>query len=94
MYKANVRAVLYNSETWSVWAEDLRRLRIFENRCLRSIAGDGWSERIRSATVMKRVLCEVSDGTIKECNERHQLRWLSHVLRILIHRLPRKALLS
>ena len=75
VYKASVRAVLlYSSETWSLRAEDLRRLQVFENRCLRTIAGIGWNKRLRNAVVVKRALEDLSDGTIKECIERHQLQ--------------------
>ena len=89
LYRATVRAVLlYGSETWSVRVEDLRRLQVFDNRCLRTIA------RIRNQVIRKRVLGEGYDGTIRECIERHQLRWLGHVLRMPTHRLPHKALFA
>ena len=95
VYRATVRAVLlYGSETWSVRAEDVRRLQVFDNRCLRTIAHVGWSQRIRNEVIRKRVLGDNFDSTIKECIERNQLRWLGHVLRMPSHRLPNKALFA
>ena len=72
--------------------EDLRRLQVFDNRCLRTIARVGWCRRIRNEVIRKRVLGEGYDGTIREYIERHQLRWLGHVLRMPSHRLPHKTL--
>ena len=52
VYKTTVRAVLlYGSETWPLRVEDQRRLEVFDNRCLRSIAGVGWCQRLRNVTV-------------------------------------------
>ena len=31
--------LLHRSETWAVWVADIRRLSVFNNRCLRSISG-------------------------------------------------------
>ncbi|KER25325.1 hypothetical protein T265_07200 [Opisthorchis viverrini] len=42
VYQATVRAVLlYGCETWPIRAADLRRLQVFDNRCLRTIARVG-----------------------------------------------------
>jgi hypothetical protein len=95
VYQATVRAVLlYGSETWPVRTEDLRRLQVFENRCLRTIAGVGWRQRIRNELIRKRIF-GCTDGTsIVECIEHHKLRWLGHVLRMPSHRLPKRTLFS
>ena len=46
-YKTTVWAVLlYGNETWPLRV-DLKRLEVFDHRCLRSIAGVGWCQRIR-----------------------------------------------
>ena len=95
VYNATVRAVLlYSTETWPIRAQDLRRLQVFDNRCLRTIARIGWSRRIRNEVIRKQVLGDTFGRTIKECIERNQLRWLSHVLRMPDHRLPNKTLFS
>ncbi|TNN10595.1 endonuclease-reverse transcriptase, partial [Schistosoma japonicum] len=39
VYRAAVRSVLlYGSETWPLRVEDIRRLLVFDHKCLRSIA--------------------------------------------------------
>ncbi|KER33519.1 hypothetical protein T265_00633 [Opisthorchis viverrini] len=41
VYQTTVRAVLlYGCETWPIRAAELRRLQVFDNRCLRTIARD------------------------------------------------------
>ncbi|KER32996.1 hypothetical protein T265_01083 [Opisthorchis viverrini] len=46
VYQATVRAVLLcGCETWPVRAVELRRLQVFDNRCLRTIACMGWGPR-------------------------------------------------
>ncbi|KAG5454925.1 hypothetical protein CSKR_105867 [Clonorchis sinensis] len=46
VHQATVRAVcLYGCETWPVPEAELRRLQVFDNRCLRTIARVGWCRR-------------------------------------------------
>ncbi|VDP74320.1 unnamed protein product, partial [Schistosoma curassoni] len=46
VYCAAVRSVLpYGSETWPVGVEDIRRLLVFDHRCLRNIARISWDHR-------------------------------------------------
>ncbi|KER28461.1 hypothetical protein T265_04689 [Opisthorchis viverrini] len=50
VYNAAVRSILlYGSETWPLRAEDVKRLSVFDHRCLRSIARIWWEHRIRTA---------------------------------------------
>ena len=47
VYSAVVRSVLlHGSETWPLKAEDVRRLSVFDHRCLRSIGKICWEHRI------------------------------------------------
>ncbi|CAH8481648.1 unnamed protein product [Schistosoma intercalatum] len=94
VYCAAVRSVLlYGSETWPVRVEDIRRLLVFDHRCLRNIARISWNHRVSNAVVRKRVLGK--DGkSIDDVVKLHQLRWLGHVLRMPNDRLPRRAMLS
>ncbi|KER23578.1 hypothetical protein T265_08570 [Opisthorchis viverrini] len=47
VHQATVRAVLlYGRETWPLWNDDMRQLQVFEHRCLRSVTGFGWRQRI------------------------------------------------
>jgi hypothetical protein len=95
VYNATVRAVLlYGSETWPIRKDDLRRLQVFDNRCLRTIAGVGWRQRIRNEVVRKRVFGNTAGNSIEECIQKNRLRWLGHVLRMPNNRLPRKVLFS
>jgi len=95
VYGTTVRAVLlYGSETWSLRAEDLRRLRVFDNRCLRAIAGVGWRQRVRNEAVRKLVFGRAEGTSIDECIQHNRLRWLGHVLRMPSHRLPKKVMFS
>jgi hypothetical protein len=95
VYQTTVRAVLlYGCETWPLRAEDLRRLQVFDHRCLRTIAGIGWRQRIRNEVVRKRVFGEAVGTSLVECIQHYKLRWLGHVLRMPSYRLPRRALFS
>ena len=87
VYKTTIRAVLlYGSETWPLRVEDLRRLQVFDNRC---IAGVGWCQRIRNETVRKRVFGHVEGTSIGDCIQHNKLRWFGHVLHM-----PKKILFS
>ena len=95
VYQATVRAVLlYGSETWTTRVQDLRRLRVFDNRCLRTIAGIGWNERIRNTDVHRLIFGSTMKHSLEGTIRRSQLRWLGHVLRMSDHRLPKRALFS
>jgi hypothetical protein len=94
VYRTTVRAVLlYGCETWPLRAEDLKRLQTFDHRCLRSIAGVNWQQRVRNEVVRKRVLGNESNS-LEQQLKLIKLRWLGHVLRMSDHRLPRKVLFS
>jgi hypothetical protein len=95
VYQATVRAVLlYGSETWPLRVEDLRRLQVFDHRCLRTVAGVGWRQRIRNEVIRKRVFGCAAGTSVAENIQHSKLRWLGHVLRMPNHRLPRRVLLS
>ncbi|KER34118.1 hypothetical protein T265_12417 [Opisthorchis viverrini] len=47
VYLATVRAVLLcGCKTWPLRTDDVRRLQVFNHRCLRSVAGFGWRQRV------------------------------------------------
>jgi hypothetical protein len=92
IYRATVRAILlYGCETWPLRAEDVRRLSVFEHRCLRSIARIWWQQRASNYTVRQKVLGSDSP-TLGETISLHRLRWLGHVLRMPAQRLPYRVL--
>ena len=81
LYKTTVRVLLlYGSETWPLRVKDLRRLQVFDNRFLSSIAGVGWCQRIRNETVRNRVFGHVEGTLIGDCIQHNKLRCLGHVL--------------
>ncbi|VDP60540.1 unnamed protein product [Schistosoma curassoni] len=90
VYSDPVRSVLlYGCEIWPVRVEDIRRLLVFDHRCLRSVARISSDHRASNAVVRKRVLGK--DGkSIDELANLRQLRWLRYVLRMPNHRLPRR----
>ncbi|KAG5454328.1 hypothetical protein CSKR_109219 [Clonorchis sinensis] len=95
VYNAAVRSVLlYGSETWPLRAEDVKRLSVFDHRCLRSIARIWWEHRISNAEVRRMVFGRNNSPSIDELITLHRLRWLGHVLRMPVDRLPRRVLFA
>ena len=93
VYNAAVRPVLlYGCETWPLRAQDLKRISVFDHRCLRSIARIWWDHRISNAEVRHRVFGRRHATAIEELTKLHRLRWLSHVLRRSENRLPQRVL--
>jgi hypothetical protein len=94
VYNACVRSVLlYGSETWSVRDEDVNRLAVFDHRCLRQLAHIKWDDRVSNAAVRQRVFRKPLDTrSIGQIIKLHSLRWLGHVLRMPVERLPHRAL--
>ncbi|VDP87186.1 unnamed protein product, partial [Schistosoma mattheei] len=75
--------------------EDVRRLSVFDHRCLRRIANIQWKHRVSSnAEVRHRVFGHRDDDAIGVTILKHQLRWLGHVLRMSSRRIPRRALFA
>lgn len=95
VYKTTVRAVLlYGCETWPIRAEDLKRLKTFDNRCLRNIANINWRQRVRNEDLYKRIFGEDRYCSLHQQMQLCRTRWLGHVLRMTDSRLPRKVLFS
>ena len=96
VYAAAVRPVLlYGSETWPLRKEDIKKLEVFDHRCLRNIARIWWDHRIRNTVVRRRVFgasCE--KNSLVNVLRLNRLRWLGHVLRMPENRLPRRALFA
>ncbi|KER22847.1 hypothetical protein T265_09123 [Opisthorchis viverrini] len=95
VYNAAVRSILlYGSETWPLRAEDVKRLSVFDHRCLRSIARIWWEHRISNSEIRRMVFGRNNSPSIDELTTLHRLRWLGHVSRMLVDRLPRRALFA
>ena len=94
VYNATVRAILlYGCETWPLRVEDVRRLSVFDNRCLRNIARVWWEHRVSNEEVRQRVL-GMDSPPLEDIISLHRLRWLGHVLRMPTQRLPQRALFA
>ncbi|TNN06710.1 polyprotein, partial [Schistosoma japonicum] len=73
VYCAAVRSVLiYGCETWPLRIEDIRRLQVFDHRCLRKIARVCWDHRVSNAWVRNRVLGKYGES-IDEVVNLHRL---------------------
>ncbi|KER26985.1 hypothetical protein T265_05891 [Opisthorchis viverrini] len=86
--------LLCGFDTWPIRTAELRRLQMFDSRCLRTITCVGWCRRVRNEAVRKRVFDCATGTSIEECVQHQKLRWLGHVLRMPNHRLPKRVLLS
>ncbi|CAH8503536.1 unnamed protein product [Schistosoma rodhaini] len=95
IYNASVRAVLlYACETWPLRVEDVRRLSVFDHRCLRRIADIQWQHHVSNVKVRHRVFGRRDNDSIGVTILKHRLRLLGHVLRMSSQRLPRRALFA
>ncbi|VDO95576.1 unnamed protein product, partial [Schistosoma curassoni] len=95
IYNTSVRAVLlYACETWPLRVEDVRRLSVFDHRCLRRIADIQWQHHVRDTEVRHRVFGNRNDNAIGVTILKHRLRWLGHVLRMSFQRIPHRALFA
>ena len=75
--------LLYSSETCPLKVEDIRRLSVFNHRCLRSIGKIWWEHRISNSKARWRVL-GLKNMSIIEQLRNQRLRWLGHVLRMSV----------
>ena len=79
LYKALIVPIaIYAGETWSLREEDKRKLIVFENNCLRIIAGVALSQRVRLETI--RADLDITD-TIIELIQWKRLNWFGNILR-------------
>ena len=91
VYKAIVLpTLLYAAETWCCYKADIKRLDTFHLKCLRSILGIKWQDRVTNTEVLRR--CGLSG--IEAIIMKQQLRWCGHVLRMDDDRLPKAVFFS
>ena len=93
VYNAAVRPVLlYASETWPLRVEDMKRLSVFDHRCLRSLAKVSWEQHVSNAAVRHMVFGKRPYSSIDDLVSLNRLRWLGHVLRMHLDRLLKRVL--
>jgi hypothetical protein len=79
LYKALIEPIAtYAAETWTLKAEDSRKLEVFEMRCLRAILGVTRRDRLRNHHI--RAALNVS-STISDVIKQKRLRWFGHITR-------------
>ena len=88
-----VATLLYGSETWAVKADQMRRLEVFHNRCVRGILGvslhQQWRDHISTEQLAVQFgMCDGIGVLLVQC----RLRWLGHVARMGDNRLPKQLL--
>ena len=77
-YALIIPIATYACETWELKKEDMNRLSVFQNDCLRVMAGKRRSDRTQIA-VLKRMLCVETD--ILQLVKRRRMNWFGHVVR-------------
>lgn len=91
VYQASIVSILlYGAETWTTYAKHERKLNAFHMRCLRSILGVTWKDKITNEEVLARTQLPSLTALLKQ----RRLRWLGHVYRMDITRLPRQVMLG
>ena len=66
----------------------MKRLEVFDHRCLRSLAHIRWNSKISNIAVRKKCFGETVRSSIEYAVSLSQFRWLGHVLRMHNNRLP------
>jgi len=73
-----VPIAIYASETWTLKAEDTRKLSVFENDCMRAIAGKTRRDRVKIDVLRKQLGIEIH---IVDKIRKRRLNWFGHVVR-------------
>lgn len=81
--------LLYGAETWVLLDADLKKLEVFQMRCLRRILGVNLLDKIPNVEIRAR--CS-HQPTVESLIRRARLRWFGHVCRMEERRLPYQAL--
>ena len=89
VYQAMVlTALLYASETWTVYARHEKILNRFHLNCLRKLLHIKWQEHIPDTEVLERTKLP----SVPTLLRKNQLRWAGHVVRMDDSRLPKQLL--
>ena len=80
----------YGAETWVLYRKQIRLLERFKQRCLRSILGIKWQDRVSNEEVLKRASLPSIESILLQV----QLRWAGHVTRMQDVRMPKAVFFS
>ena len=83
-----ISALLYGSETWTLYRSQIRSLERFHMSSLRKILGITWKDKVPHTVVLDRTGCVSLESMLN----RNLLRWLGHVVRMDDSRLPKQLL--
>ena len=79
-------AILYASETWTLYKHQLKLIEGFHQRCLRQILHIKWQSHVSDTEVLgKAGLPSIQSMVMKSC-----LQWVGHIVRMDDGRLPRQ----
>ena len=79
IFKTNVLStLLYGAESWKITETVLKKLEVFQRKCLRSILRIFWPNVINNKDLYTRTSC----SPITEVICRRRWRWIGHVLRM------------
>ena len=89
VYQAYVLStLLYNSEAWTTYTRQEKKLNSFHLRCLRRIIDISWQDKITNTEVLKRA----SSFSMYTLLSQRLFRWLGHVHRMANGRIPKDML--
>ena len=83
-----ISALLYGSESWTLYRRQVKMLEAFHIRCLQQMMGITWKDRVPHSDILKQTHCVSLETILK----RNQLRWIGHVIRMTDDRLPKRFL--
>ena len=91
LYKVIVQStLLYGCETWAISKSNVKKLEVFQMRCLRRLCGFSLLDKIPNTEI--RAKCQVP--LIADLLRYRRLRWLGHVARMDNVRLPLQMMFS
>ena len=85
-----IPTLLHGAETWVLYRKQIRLLERFKQRCLRSILGIKWQDRVSNEEVLKRASLPSIESILLQV----QLRWAGHVTRMQDVRMPKAVFFS
>jgi len=85
-----VGVLLYGCEKWTTRRHQERRLNTFQMRCLRSILGLFWKDRVPNTSILQ----TTGSYDLITIIRHRRLRWAGHVSRMEDNRLPKQVLYS
>lgn len=81
-----IPTLTYGAETWPASDGLLKKLDVFQSRCLRRIWRINWWDHVRNEDVLRMARQKPVSCTIKE----NRLQWLGKILRMDDNRIPRR----